>query len=179
MITKLESYIDEFINNVAVNLSDSEQLKAIRDILGLIIRFEIEDNHRYTRSEITNALQILGGSRKGIPPTPKSGYNDVDFEITNEKVFKRFADNPVQLLLALLRSEIKLERCSSFYAYDSSYTCVRYIKLKHPGQMIECLEQYGFETPDELRQYIDGTHRMYTEEGCKEILELLSSEKGG
>ncbi len=179
VIKKLESYIDEFINNVAFNLSDSEQLKAIRGILGLIIRFEIEDNHRYTRSEITNALWILGGSRKGIPPTPKSGYNDVDFEITNEKVFKEFADNPVQLLLALLRSEIKLERCSSFYAYDSSYTCVRYIKLKHPGQMIECLEQYGFETPDELRQYLDGTHRMYTEEGCKEILELLSSEKGG
>lgn len=179
VIKKLESYIDVFINNVAVNLSDSEQLKAIRGILGLIIRFEIEDNHRYTRSEITNALQILGIIRSGVTNKLKSNYRDTEFEITKEKTLKKVADNPVQLLLALLRSEIDLKNCSEFYAYDSSYTCVRYIKLKHPGQMIECLEQHGFETPDELRQYLDGTHRMYAEEGCKEILELLSSEKGG
>lgn len=39
-----------------------------------------------------------------------------------------------------------------------------------PARVFECLEGYGFETPDELRQYIDGTHPMYSEEGCRQLM---------
>lgn len=38
------------------------------------------------------------------------------------------------------------------------------------ARVFECLEWYGFETPDELRQYIDGTHPMYSEEGCRQLM---------
>lgn len=175
LISKLESYIDSFIQTVSDNLSDSGRLIAISRILRTIIKIEIEDNHNYNSRSISNALWILGASRAKIADSAKSNYFDIDYEIKDEAKIKKYANNPIQLLLALLRTEIRLDRCSEFYAYDSQYTCVKYYKLKHPSQLIECLEEYGFETPDELRQYIDGTHPMYSEEGCKQIFDDLTS----
>lgn len=174
LIKEFNNYIDCFIKET-FDSSCSKPLIAISEILELIIRMELEDNHNYTSRRISDAINTLDTSRSKFTKSVKDEHSDIDFEITDESKISKYANDPIRLLIALLRREIDLNRISDFLVYDRSYTYVRYYKLKHPNQFIDFLERYGFETPDELRQYIDGTHPMYTEEGCKQIFNDLKS----
>ncbi|MBQ3265925.1 MAG: ParB/RepB/Spo0J family partition protein [Ruminococcus sp.] len=177
LISRLEQYIDSFIaehDDKALGLNSSSQLIAIDSIVRAIITIAIENNREYYQQTPLSALSYLGLGRNTIARDDKNDYHDVNYAICTDKPEGKKAlglgRNPVQFLLALLRAQSGLGICSEYYSYDRSYTCVKFRKTKHPALLIENLERHGFQTPDELRQYIDGTHPMYTEEGCKSII---------
>ena len=178
LISRLEQYIDSFIaenDDQALGLNSSSQLVAIDCIIRSIISISIENNRGYYQQTPLSALSHLGINRDTIARNDKNDYYDVSYAICTEKPEGKKAlnlgRNPVQFLLALLRAQSGLGICSEYYSFDHSYTCVKFRKTKHPALLIENLERHGFQTPDELRQYLDGTHPMYSEEGCRKILD--------
>lgn len=182
LISRLDQYIDNFIaehDDKALGLNSSSQLVAIGCIIKSIISTSIENNRGYYQQTPLSALSHLGLDRDTIARNDKNDYYDVSYAICTDKPEGKKALNlgnsPVQFLLALLRAQSGLGICSEYCSYDRSYTCVKFRKTRHPAVLIENLERHGFQTPDELKQYIDGTHPMYTEEGCKQILDDLTN----
>ena len=174
LIKRLNKYIEGFVIGLSDNqldLSDSGRLVAIAHILRTIFTVDLEDSHNYAPTNITRVMMTLGTWRDKAATSIKSEFVDYDYEIHPDNTsVKALARNPIRVLLTLLIGGVNLERYSSFYAYDTQYKCVKYNKSRQPARVFECLEWYGFETPDELRQYIDGTHPMYSEEGCRQLM---------
>lgn len=179
LINRLESYIDNYIaehDDHAMGLNNSSQLVAIECIIRSIIVASIENDHGYYQQQTAlSALNHLGLSRDKIARKDTNEFYDVSYVICADesegKKALHLGKNPVQFLLALLRTYVNLSSCSEYDSYDGSYKCVKFRKTKHLALLIETLERHGFQTPDELTQYIEGTHPIYTEEGCKKIID--------
>lgn len=178
LINRLENYIDNYIaehDDHVMGLNNSSQLVAIDCIIRSIIVASIENDRGYYQQTALSALNHLGLSRDKIARKDTNEFYDVSYVICSDesegKKALHLGKNPVQFLLALLRTYINLSSCSEYYSYDLSYKCVKFRKTKHLALLIENLERHGFQTPDELTQYIEGTHPIYTEEGCKKIID--------
>lgn len=189
LIKEIDKYIDAFI----ADFSDSEYLSVYHgkakekdDIIARLLKMiyladtEIEG---VSQPEPLTAMKICGYKRDQIADSLPYGTKDKEglaYRINDDTFLKNIEQNPIKWLLALLRTCIHVRACAEFYTYSSTCNCVHYTGAKYPRLFIDELKQLGFEEPDEIASVIDGTHPMYTEDGCMKILKkLTSADQGG
>ena len=184
LIKEIDKYIDEFI----ADFSDSEYLsvhhvkaKEKDDIIARLLKMIYSADTEITgasQPEPLTAMKICGYKRDKIADGLFGNVGEkegLSYRINDDNFLKNIEQNPIKWLLALLRTCIRVRACTEFYAYSSACKCVKYTGAKYPRLLINELKQLGFEEPDEMVSVIDGTHSMYTEKGCKKILETLIS----
>ena len=185
ILKDINQYIDKFIADFNDNdyLSvyhgkAKEKDEIISRLLKMIYAADMEITEYRTPEPIT-AMKICGFTREKVAEEVeyKDRVNSGFFcRITDKKFLQNIEQNPIKWLLALLRTIIHIDKCTEFYPYSSSYTCVKYKNMKYPRLFVDEIKRLGFEEPDEVKQVIDGTHPMYTEEGCEQILDDLRSK---
>lgn len=189
LIKEIDKYIDAFI----ADFSDSEYLSVYHgkakekdDIIARLLRMIYSADTEISgasQPEPLTAMKICGYKRGNIAASLSYGADDnegLSYRINDDTFLKNIEQNPIKWLLALLRTCIRIRACAEFYTYPSTCNCVHYTGAKYPRLFIDELKRLGFEEPDEMASVIDGTHPMYTEKGCKNILKkLISADQGG
>lgn len=172
-----DDYIDKFIND----FSDREYLAASKDknaksrTIGLLVseiyRSEIESSFSKTPRP-SAAIKIFGFQKNDIGVDGNEDFYDIGYRIhENGSLLAEVKNNPIKYLLGLLRTMTNFDIIARYESWRSDVKYADYRQCLLPVRFVSVLEHLGFQTPDELKEYLDGNHAIYSEEGCAKIIE--------
>ena len=107
------------------------------------------------------------------------GFDDVDAKLRDDnKLVPSIMYEPLKYLLAIVAGMIDFRTPSDYFTHNGAKNMkIDYNRTYIPRAMIDILKGFGFVEPEIMQQYIDGTHPMYTEEGCEKIIATALGEE--
>lgn len=165
---KRREMVAEFTEPKKMSLTG--RMSIISCLIGLVMQYLIEtnDNMELFAPHVFSTLNI-------DPESCIDGVDEEDAErgIMKDEVIAKLADdisdNPIKYLFSLCWSSELSDNPASYHMWSGSRDCASYDNNPYLTALIDIMEGLGLEMPDELRAFVDGTHRIYTKEGCDAI----------
>ena len=163
----IRSFIEGF--DISAHASTSAEMRYIRDLIFIGIKANAENNGFTTYSEGDIILDMLDLDRKQI--TERVDDHDLLRDECADAIKADIGKNTLKYLLVWCWSNNTIRRApATFYRYSSNTgVCAQRNGNPYLEMFVDILVRIGFNLPDELRSYLDGTHPIYTTEGCKQL----------
>lgn len=169
--TDFDEYIAGFIRGYSgASRTWGERYKMINAMIYLMIECAIElgDDIEIDRDELSNVLRIDIDAVTDKPEDDAAADRSLRRDAA-ERIGEGIAKNPERYAMTMCWLSVSHDLSPARYYSWSAGRCAEYSDLIHLKRFISVLREIGFELPDELRAYLDGTHPIYTEEGCNKI----------
>lgn len=179
----LDRYIDllgedfgDYIENFISELSDpptsaSGQIKVMNSLIYLVLRYLIEtdDSLEISSTYAFSALNIVPANLvNSDDEVEDDGERRTLESVAAANLMKEISVNPIKYLLGFCWSSNLNEKPAEYRRWSAA-DCAEHEDDPYLTELIHIMKDLGLELPDELSAYLDGTHRIYTKEGCDAI----------